>query len=52
MSKNATEPQRGCRLCMATRFFKRSVNIFNDDFNYADVIQEYTKIEVICCQFC
>lgn len=44
--KVAAKPLRVCRLCMGTHFLKRFVNIFNGDFNYADVIQDYAKINV------
>lgn len=38
--------ERVCRLCMGKLFIKRYVNIFNSDFNYADVIQDYAKVNV------
>lgn len=46
MPKIELNPARVCRLCMGTHFIKRFVNIFNSDFNYADVIQDYAKINV------
>lgn len=44
--KVVKKPLRVCRLCMGTHFLRRFVNIFNGDFNYADVIQDFAKINV------
>lgn len=46
MSKKVLKPLEVCRLCMRSRIFKRSIDIFGNDYNYADVIQDYARIKV------
>lgn len=36
-----------CRLCLGIRFKGLSKTIFNDGFNYSDVIFEITNLKVI-----